>query len=222
MSLLRRSLWSRAERLPLQDQLFVAVVVNGYGFCRDGIDRRLVTPLEHALADGLQGHRHALNAGDKERLIDEALIAILRCSPDPSDGCGLVPDHLARRLPVVLGALACADSNRHAKRQGPHALFETAYSTHSATARTQLLTKWGELLHLPERVTVAIELTGLAGEWVALTSSMLEELLTELERTGSQDVLARAKDITDQLPVHLHPYIEALIQSAAKRMATSA
>lgn len=221
MSLLRRSLWSRAERLPHQNQLFVAIVVNGYSFCRESIERRLVTPLEHALTEGLQGHRRTLTAGDKERLIDEALIAILRCSPEPSDGRGLVPDHMARRLPVVLGALACADSNRHAKRPGPHALSETAYSTHSATARTELLTKWGEHLDLPDRVTIAIELTGFADEWVAFTSSLLEEMLTGLERTGSEGVLSRARHVTDQLPAHLHPYIEALIQSAAKRIATS-
>lgn len=219
MSLLRRPgnrLWSQVERLHPEQRLFLAILVSGYDFCRQAVMKDLVTPLSGALVEGLAGSRRALSPSQTARLVDTALLGILRSSAIPRDGRGIIPDHLAHRLPELLGVLACADANHREGRDGPSILSETAYSTNPQTAQAQVLAAWGELLGLPERLILGIGLSGFSDRWTAFTTSLLEGMLTGISRLGSADVLAKGRSAVSALEPHLQPYVTGMVSSAAK------
>jgi hypothetical protein len=198
-------LWAQVHRLPAADRQSVAALIVGYDFCRSKVERDLVTPLR-----AVEGRRPApLN-----QLVDEALLGVLRSSVIPRTGRGVVPDHLARALPDLLGALACAAASNHAGRSRGRLLEQTGYSFHPGLARRQVLTVWAELAGLTPEMLDALEAGGFALRWEDLTTSLLEGLLTGLSRAGTDTLLAHAEHVARHQPPYLKAALQDLVASA--------
>jgi len=83
-------LWHFASTLDKERQRIVATVINGYEVCRITIKDSLDSPLERNV---LTSRRVTLIPETRERLIDEALIALLKsCSIPDGDPGGKFPD----------------------------------------------------------------------------------------------------------------------------------
>jgi hypothetical protein len=197
-------LWAQVHRLPAADRQSVAALIVGYDFCRSKVERDLVAPLR-----AVEGRRRApLN-----RLVDEALLGLLRSSAIPRTGRGVVPDHLARALPELLGALACAAASHHAGHFRGRLLEQTGYSFHPALARRQVLAVWTDLAGLSPEMVDTLEAAGFADRWEALTTSLLEGLLTGLSRAGTTMLLAHAEHVARHQPPYLKSALHDLVGS---------
>jgi hypothetical protein len=201
------SLWAQVHGLPADERIPVATVIVGYDFCRSKVEEELLTPLK-----GVLGNRKVASHL-KLRLVDEAVLGVLRSSAIPRNGRGVIPDHLARSLPDVLGTLACAAANHRAGQFRGDLLEESGYSDHPVLARRQVLAVWGELGDLSPQQLEALDTTGFAEGWDALTTSLLEGMLTGLSRAGTAMLLAKAEKLARLQPRYLKAVIQRLVAS---------
>src|SRR5919109_4007207 len=142
MGLLNRvsPLWDQVHGLPPADRKSMATVLVGYDFCRSQVEDALVGPLRSVV--------RKVSPELKAKLVDEALLGVLRSSVIPRRGHGVVPDHVARALPDLVGTLACAAASHQAGQFRGHILEESGYSDDTAVAGRQVLAVWGELAGL--------------------------------------------------------------------------
>jgi hypothetical protein len=204
MGLLNRvsPLWDQVHGLPPGDRKSLATVIVGYDFCRTKVEKELVPPLRTVLGK--------MPAGMKPQLVDEALLGVLRSSAIPRRGRGVVPDHVARSLPDLLGTLACAAASHQAGQFRGHILEESGYSDDPAVARRQVLAVWGGLAGLSPHDIDAVDAAGFGDGWQGLTTSLLEGLLTGLSRAGSAMLFDQAEKVTRRQPPHLEIVIRGL------------
>lgn len=203
-------LWAHVHSLPADERIPVATVIVGYDFCRSKVEEELLTPLM-----GVLGNRRA-SGHLKLRLVDEALLGVLRSSTIPRNGRGVIPDHLARSLPDVLGTLACAAANHRAGEFRGHLVEATGYSDDPLLGRRQVLAVWGELADLSPQRLEALDTTGFAEGWEALTTSLLEGMLTGLSRAGTEMLLARAEKLARLQPRYLKAVMQSLVASPSR------
>jgi hypothetical protein len=203
-------LWAQVHALPADERIPVATVIVGYDFCRSKVEDELLTHLKIALGNRRVA-RHL-----KLRLVDEAVLGVLRSSVIPRNGRGVIPDHLARSLPDVLGTLACAAANHRAGQFRGNLLEETGYSDDPVLARRQVLAVWGELAGLSPQQLEALDRTGFAEGWDDLTTSLLEGVLTGLSRAGAAMLLAKAEKVARLQPRYLEAVMQGLVGSPAQ------
>ena len=208
MALLNRvsPLW--LESLPADRRKAFATVVVGYDFSRAKVEEELLTPLKTVV-----GPRKGQRV--KPWLVDEALLGLLRSSVIPRNGRRVIPDHVARSLPDLIGTLACAAANHHAGQFRGHVLEETGYSDDPGLAHRQVLAVWGELAGLSPEVLEEVDAAGFAEGWDALTTSLLEGMLTGLSRAGAAMLLSEAGRVASLQPPYLKVVLEGLVGSAA-------
>jgi hypothetical protein len=204
MGLLNRGspLWEQVHGLAPADRKSLAAVLVGYDFCRSHVEGALVPPLEAVTG--------RIPAPLQAQLVDEALLGVLRSSAIPRRGKGVVPDHVARSLPDLLGTLACAAASHRAGQFRGHILEESGYSDEPGIARRQVLAVWGGLAGLSPDAVDAVDAAGFDDGWRALTTSLLEGMLTGLSRAGSAMLFDQAEKVARRQPPHLEMVIRGL------------
>lgn len=224
MSLLDRFLnpvWHKASKLDINRQRALAMVIVSYEACRKHIESQLITPVESFLrTSGIEATAASklLASEVKVQLVDEAFIGLLRCGKSPdSDPTGKVPAQILRNLPSLLGIFALADINHRLNRTSPNVLDQTQYSTDPDEARTQVLTKWMQILDVssPHFVTRA-NASGFAEAWSQLAISMLSGMLKGFLRTPDDVLFANVRRVAAEMPVHQVPLVENLIERLAQ------
>lgn len=214
---LTNPLWYRASKLDPHRQGIVVLVICATGWYRQSVQEDLVGPLESFLK-GSSLRPAPLNSADKDRLTDEALVALLRCCKCPSlDPSGRLPTAILRGLPELLGSLALADINHRLSRSSPTVLDETHFSKDPDEARTQLLVKWMEILAItsPTFATIAT-MRGFTGVWNGMVDSSMSGMLKGFARVPDEALIAQGRHRAAQIPPGQATIIECLISRLAK------
>ncbi len=208
-------LWHFASTLDKERRRIAATVINGYEVCRITVKESLVTPLERNVLTTL---KRTIDPDARERLIDEALIALLKSGRRPeSDPSRKFHDGFVANLAEVWGAFALADRNNRLRCSEPSTLEGTHYSKDRDEARTQLLVQWCEILRLPSPNFVSdMNKHGFYKEWDDLSVALVSGLLTGASRAADEVLFAKAKSTAGNIPAHRIAVTRQMIETIAK------
>ena len=214
-------IWYRASKLDPNRQRIFSIVVGSYDFCRDYVQKELVSPLESFLNKSGCGPAvvsSLLAAEVATQLTDEALLGLFRCCNRPTiDPSGKLPPLILQGLPDVWGTFVLADINHRLKRASPTVLDDTHYSKDPDEARVQVLTKWMEILSAPSpRFVTALNASSFAEAWDGLAESMIGGMLTGLGRTPDDVVMSQARRVAAAVPLSRRALTEYFIERLAK------
>jgi hypothetical protein len=211
--------WHFVSTLDKDRQIIAALIITPYRFCRTTVNETLVSPLE---TRGLISPQHTLKPGIRERLIDEALIGLLKsCSTQNDDLRGICPDWLLPHLPEVWGMFALEDRNYRLKCAGPQTLEGTFYSSDRDEARTQVLVKWAEILEIsePDFVSEANK-GGFYEEWNNISIAFLGGLLKGVARIPNDILLRKARSEAENIPNYRIDTTRYTLERIAKMLLT--
>ena len=200
---LSNPVWNKVSKLDTNRQRIVATVICSYGHLRQAIEEELVAPVESVLkASGIvpTAMDAGLSAESRAQLRDEALVGLLRCCKCPaSDPSGRLPAKIVNGLAELWGACALADINHRLKRPSPMVLDQTHYSRDSDEARTQVLTKWMQILGVaaPSFVSQA-NACGFAGASDSLVNSFIAGALRRGLRECRRNYCSRKRGALQQ------------------------
>jgi hypothetical protein len=208
-------IWHVVSTLDAKRQVIAAMLIIGYPASRFTVKRDLMVPLEKG---GLIPVGHKRAHGAEERLIDEALVGLLKsCSVPENDPSGKYPDRIVAGLADVWGVLALADRNYRLQCTEPTTLDGSQYSRDPDEARAQVLVKWAEILGTTsiDFVTKANR-QGFYTEWNALSSVWISGCLQGSARTPDEVILRKARSEAAGIPSHRVPMTRYMLESLAK------
>jgi hypothetical protein len=213
-------LWYEISRLDREKKFLYAVLLTTYPFCRHTVNDSFVEPCESWLK--AEGHRFltipdfpGLTEIQREQLIDEALIALLRCSKYiRNNSGGRLTDLQVQSLPDVLGVLALNDAKTRGQAGLPDLLEKTSYSTEPDEARTQVLLKWMALLRVSDADFVRLATLRCFGEWRSTASSLLGGFLLAIARNSDDFLMSSAQRAAAALPHHQAALLRGLVRHA--------
>ena len=213
--------WHDISHLDGRRQRIAAFLITGYGSCRYNINEYLVDPLDHK---GMVQLQSAISPEIRERLIDEALVGLLKsCKVPQSDPSGNIPSQVVQNVAEVWGMFALADANHRRKRTKPDTLKGSSYSSDPDEARTQVLVNWAEVLGLTQSDFVMnANRYWFLEQWSSMSAAMIAGFLTGLGRTPDAIALRKAKSEAASLPVYQIPGARYMIQTLAKAPLSSA
>jgi hypothetical protein len=208
-------IWHFAATLDKERQRIAATVISGYEVCRISIKDSLVSPLERNV---LTPRRLTLVPDIRERLTDEALIAVLKSCRIPDGDPGITfPSGFIANLSAVWGVFALADRNNRLRCSEPSTLEGTHYSKDRDEARTQLLVQWCEILRLPSpNFATDMNKQGFYKEWDDLSAGLISGLLTGASRAADEVLLVKAKSTASSIPTHRMAVTRQMIETIAK------
>lgn len=193
--------WHAISRLDDRRQRIAAFLITGYGSCRYNVNEYLVAPLNQK---GMLQLPIAMSPQTRERLIDEALVGLLKsCKVPQSDPSGRIPGEVVQNVAEVWGLFALADSNHRLNRAKPDTLKDSLYSSDPDEARTQVLVKWAEILGLNQSDFVMdANRHWFLEQWSSMTAAMIAGFLTGFARTPDEIVLKKARSEAASIPEH--------------------
>jgi hypothetical protein len=213
-------LWYEISKLDGEKKFLYAVLLTTYPVCRHTVNDSFVKPFESWLkGDG----RRFLTTPDfpgltdlqREQLIDEALVALLRCSKYVRNSSeGRITDSQVQMLPDILGVLVLNDAKSRGQRGLPDVLEQTSYSTEPDDARTQLLLKWMGLLRVSDPDFVRLATLRCFGEWRNTASSLLGGFLLAISRNSDDFLYSSAQREAARLPAHQATVLRGLVRQA--------
>lgn len=193
--------WHLVLGLDRDRQRIAALLITGYGACRQTVDETLVMPLERGNAVRVPS---GVSSEKRQRLIDETLIGLLKsCTVPKSDPEGKIPDRIVQSLADVWGLFGLADRNHRIGCAEPKTLKDSAYSSDSDEARTQVLANWAVILGIsePTFITDANKRWFYTG-WRDLSAAMIAGFLKGFSRTPDDVLLKKAKNEASNIPQH--------------------
>ena len=213
-------LWYEISKLDGEKKFLYAVLLTTYPVCRHTVNDSFVKPFESWLkGDG----RRFLTTPDfpgltglqREQLIDEALVALLRCSKHVRNSSeGRIADSQVQMLPDILGVLVLNDAKSRGQRGLPDVLEQTSYSTEPDDARTQLLLKWMGLLGVSDPDFVRLATLRCFVEWRNTASSLLGGFLLAISRNSDDFLYSSAQREAARLPAHQTTFLRGLVRQA--------
>jgi hypothetical protein len=208
-------LWNSISALDEPRQIAAAWLITGYGASRKTVYEQLVAPLAH---DRVIGSALAASPELQERLVDEAMIALLKsCSIPAEDPYGKLPAPIVQNLPEVWGMFALADSNHRSNREGPETLKSSSYSSDSKEALFQLLSTWTFSLKMSAPTLLLMQREGwLRTAWIELSSSLILGFLTGFSRIPAEVLMKKAKSEAANVPEHRMAQTRYMIESLSK------
>ncbi|MCL5006322.1 MAG: hypothetical protein M1404_07280 [Acidobacteria bacterium] len=139
-------LWYKASRLDKKRRRIVATALCSYDFFREQAEKKLVGPAVAFLKEN-PARADGLPAGLNKRLVDEALLGLLRCCRHlPSDPGRRLPPQSVAALPELWATFVLADMNQSLQITEIGALDQVPYSQDPDEARAQVLARWAEIL----------------------------------------------------------------------------
>jgi len=213
-------LWHDIARLDGQKKFLYAVLLTTYPVCRHTVNESFVKPCESWLkAEGRrflkQPDFRGFTEGERERLVDETLVALLRCSKlVRNNSGGRLTDSQVELLPDTLGVLALNDARNRGQHGVPDVLEETAYSTEPDDARTQLLLKWTTVLGISDPDFVRLVTLRCFGEWRSTASSLVAGFLLAISRNSEDFLFSSAQREAGRLPTHQVVLLRSLVRQA--------
>lgn len=196
--------WHLASTLDLDRQRVAALIIVGYAYCREMIRDNLVAPINQINID------HPVRVDSEviqERLIDEALVGLLRsCDVPKNDSDGKVPGRIVQTLARAWGVFAMVDRNYHRKLAGPETLERSGYSSDCDEARTQVLVKWTEILSISQPDFIAeANRHWFCKEWEGLSAVMISSVLKGFSRVPDDVTLKKARSVAADIPHYRLP-----------------
>lgn len=207
--------WHFVSGLDQDRQRIAALLIAGYGACRQTVYDTLVMPLERGNAVQTPS---GVSQETRERLIDETLIGLLKsCNVPKSDPEGKIPDRIVQSLADVWGLFALADRNHRIGCAEPKTLKDSAYSSDTDEARTQVLANWAAILGISEPTFVAEAnkrwfYTG----WRDLSVAMIGGFLKGFGRTPDDVLLKKAKSEASSIPPHRFAEARYMVETLAR------
>ncbi len=217
---LTNPLWYEISRLDREKKFLYAVLLSTYPVCRHTVNDSFVEPCESWLK--AEGQRFlpipdfpGLTGIQREQLIDEALIALLRCSKYICNNSGgRLTDLQVQTLPDVLGTLALSDAKARGQSGLPDVLEGTSYSTEPDAARSQVLLKWMALLRVSDADFVRSATLRCFGEWQSTANSLLGGFLLAIARNSDEFLMSSAQREAAHLPAHQVALLRGLVRRA--------
>lgn len=211
-------LWREISRLEGERKFLYAVLLTTYPVCRLTVNDTFVIPCESWLK--AEGRRFlatpdfpGFTDAQREQLIDEAVIALLRCSKHIRNNSGAkLSDSQVQILPDVLGVIALNDAKSRRHQVLPDVLDKTSYSTEPDDARTQLLLKWMDLLHVSDPDFVRLATLRCFREWRTTASSLLGGFLLAISRNSEEVLFSSAQREAARLPEHQVVLLRGLLR----------
>ncbi len=214
-------LWSKIELLQVEERWDICLVLGTCGFVREMTGQRLIGQLEEVL--GLPAIRRICSSGIpslpfsaslRTRLVDQALIASLRCTPPDRLPAGVLRFLTPEQFIDMLGFVSLEAINARDNRPGPCTLAETGFTSDPDEARTQLLMRVIKILGIdsPSMVAVLSE-TGFAPAWSDLVSSCVRGVLVGASRIEPESTFAKGKELCRSLP----PRVRGILDHWADR-----
>lgn len=213
--------WHFVSGLDRDRQRIAALLIAGYGACRQTVSDTLVMPLERGNAVRMPG---GVSQETRERLIDETLVGLLKsCTVPKSDPEGKIPDRIIQSLAEVWGLFALADRNHRIGCAEPKTLKDSPYSSDTDEARTQVLANWAAILGISEPTFVidANKLWFYTG-WGDLSVAMIGGFLKGFGRTPNDVLLKKAKSEAASIPPHRLAEARYMVETLASAPVSSA
>jgi len=208
-------LMTKIEELPPQHRLTAYFCVLGYDLLRFTLLETLVKPFCVSLSTEIAPVRLTLpDEALNTHLVDEALVAFLRCCNRPSQSPeGWFLSFSPEEFVQLMGLFALADKGDHLGSREPETLTGVHYSEDPNTARRQLMVTWLELLNVVdvEAGGRALRSANLAG-WYALTEYYIRNVVfSTVSRLSLEQALARSRELVGDLPPHRRRLVEDLV-----------
>lgn len=206
-------IWYKASRLSPDRQCEFAFFVGLYDYFRRSVAADFVAPVCSRLK---QFYRTIPRPGEPlfERLVDEAVIAVLRsCSKPPEDSGAKLRFGTVSGIPDVLGVWALCDANHRSGSVSATVLEQTHYSSQPSEARVQLLRTWMMLCGISEpRFLKDASNCDALESWDTLTGALISGALKGFG--GSEDalLLSKAKHLAAATPIHRRPLVIYLVE----------
>lgn len=206
--------WHLASTLDVERQRVAALMIVGYAYCREMIRENLVAPINQINIDHPV---HVDSESIREKLIDEALVGLLRsCDAPQNDLDGNIPDRIVQNLAGAWGVFAMVDRNHHLKLAGPETLEKSGYSSDSDEARTQVLVKWSEILSVSQPNFVAeANRRWFYKEWDGLSAVMISSVLKGFSRVPDDVTFKKARSIAAGIPDYRLPAARYAVEKLA-------
>jgi len=210
-------IWYEAGKLSEPQQVFVATVINSYGYLREAVKDNLVNAFlfnqKSLLYKNFVVEKKPWVMQNVEFLIDEAVVGLLQSCVHPTeDLSGKLSNHFVSVLPGILGPIALADTNNRSKKTGPKILKETSYSTDPNEAFDQVLIKWKEILGIDNPdFLINIKESGLSESWDEFIIAFFNGFLMGLSRIDNEVIIERARGNASRTPKHLIPFYKYII-----------
>ena len=208
--------WHQVSALDHNHQRIAALLITGYDWLRATVSESLVEPLERSGL--LPAQQHSAIPDLRERLLDEALIGLLKsCAIPENDPSGKIPAKIVVTLAEVWGVLALVDRNHRLKSAGPETLEQSHYSRDRDEARTQVLVVWAELAGARDPNFVAeVNKRWFYERWTELSVAYVKGSLTGFARTPNEILLKKAKSIASSIPPHRIATTRLMVETLAK------
>lgn len=207
--------WHLASTLDAKRQRVAALIIVGYAYCREMIRENLVAPINQINIDPpVPLDSESL----RERLIDEALVALLRsCDAPESDLDGNIPDLIVQNLTGAWGVFAMVDRNYHRNLAGPETLEKSGYSSDCDEARTQVLVKWAEILGNSQPDFIAeTNKRWFYKEWDGLSAVMISSVLKGFSRVPDDVTFKKARSVAAAIPKYRLPAAQYAVEMLAR------
>jgi len=216
--------WHEASKLSPVNQVRVGILIIGRDFLREVVRERLVDPVIQIFESGrfdksFIGPCAETGASQfRERLIDEAVLGLLRCCRRPSaDLSGKLTDQLAQELPDALRPFALAGANGRRSLTAPDGVDEVEHSAVVEEACDQVLSSFTEILSIPYTSLITIlRDEGFARRWEETCEIILDGLLIAAARMDDKVIIKKARSLSASLPRHLMPHILSTINRLAE------
>jgi hypothetical protein len=213
------TLWYKASRLHKRRRRAVATTLCAYDFLRQQVDKKLVGPVESYLRENRDpshvgiGLTVAVRAG----LVDEALMALLWSCTCPAFDPGLkLTREVVPHLPEIWGSFVLADVNQRLNRNTPATLDQIGYSEDPASAHQQVLSRWREILNIPDpEFADRVDASGFAEAWHWLAQMFIADTLDGMAAIPDRLLFSQARRISSTTPPHRVALVERLIARVA-------
>ncbi|MFN3653505.1 MAG: hypothetical protein ACK47B_28330 [Armatimonadota bacterium] len=219
---LQSSLPGAYSALPVEQQVTVSVPVLLCDFLRQMVQQELVHPFEPILRDphlrDPRGNRRpgALTPAQREVLVAEALLALLRCGDAPPQFRVGSQTLAAGAVIDVVGALVLADlRDRRSGVAGSLVPARCGYSTDANEAGQELLRQWMQVLGQVDPVLIrALRGAGFFEAWDRLAVGLLRGAAAGVGRASRDETLERFARLFPQLSEAQASYLRELIAVA--------
>lgn len=188
----------------------VAGIILIYGAACSAILERLINPLQGII-------NKKLNKSIKESLVDETLVAILKCCKMPtSESLGDYWKYEPELLRNILGAFVLFKDD--ASSTQTVTLEKSIYSCDPDEARTQLALKWKEILNIKDTTFILdVNEKILIKNWNTFTNIFIKGILTGFDRLTDDILFKKTKEELAELPQGRHAQIELFMKSLSSQ-----
>lgn len=210
-------LWYRISKLDKNRRRIVATTLCSGDFLRVQIEKKLVGPAEAYLQESAPAPKfgeHGLSTAFTTRLVDQALLGLLRsCRRPPSDPGRKLPPRLVARLPELWEDFVRADIQHRLSFSVPGDLKGIQYAEDPEEAHAQVLSQWARILGIQDPDFASrLNVSGFTEAWDWFVEMYIADTLEGMAVIPDKILFAQARRLAAATPPHRASLVDRFLQ----------